>query len=232
MTQETQAPVKEQVGREEGKPGRPSLLKWLFFILLAIYLLLQYYHAPILTFIGRYLVVEHPLRKSDLIVCLSGKSLERGLAAAEAYKKGFAPQIFFLREKAPDGYELLKKKGINYPGRMELLAIILRGMGVPESAIHISDRPGTSTFDEAGLVKNFVKKRGYKSLIIITSPAHSRRTWLTFRKEFDNKDFRILVRPSHYSKFKPKDWWKKRRFIREVIFEYEKLIYYTLKYFL
>ena len=43
------------------------------------------------------------------------------------------------------------------------------------------------------------------------------------------KDFRITVVPTPYSKFRAEDWWKKRRYVREVIIEYQKLIYYKAK---
>ena len=135
------------------------------------------------------------------------------------------------REELPDGYELLKEKGIEYPESIDLLEMILKGVGVPESAMIISDRSVTSTFDEATMVRDFVKKKGHRSLILITSPTHSRRAWLTFKRIFKEEKVRILMLPSPYSKFRPEDWWKKRRYVREVIFEYEKLLYYSLKYF-
>jgi hypothetical protein len=35
--------------------------------------------------------------------------------------------------------------------------------------------------------------------------------------------------PTPYSKFRPEDWWKTRGYVREVIMEYQKLIYYKVK---
>jgi uncharacterized SAM-binding protein YcdF (DUF218 family) len=109
--------------------------------------------------------------------------------------------------------------------------MILEGVGVPRSAFLTSDSPVNSTFVEAEAVRKLVKNNGYRSLIIITSPTHSKRAWLTYRKIFQEqeKNVRIQMHPSRYSKFKPEDWWKNRRYVREVIIEYEKLIYYALK---
>ena len=233
MMQDSAMPEMKPIEPGDKKTGKVNLLKWLFFLLFFIYIIISHYHAPILTHLGRYLVVEHTPEKSDLIVCLSGNNIERGLAAADAYQDGLAPQIFIAREELPDGYELLKEKGINYPETIDLLMTVFNGLGVPGSALIISDRPVKSTIDEAEMVMDMIKERDYQSLIIITSPTHSRRAWLTFRKIFEKeeKDFRILVIPTPYSKFRPEDWWKKRKYKREVIIEYEKLIYYTLKYF-
>ena len=215
---------------ERKKMGRVGLLKWLFFLVAILYVIFSYYHAPILTHLGRYLIVEHPPQKSDLIVCLAGGNVERGLAVADAYQKGLAPRIFMAREVAPDGYAILKERGVDYPESVDLMITLLEGQGIPRSAFLTSDRPANSTFGEAELVKELVMNSDYNSLIIITTPYHCRRVWLTFRKVFEKTDVRMLMRPSPYSDFKPADWWKKRRYLREVIIEYQKLIYYTLKY--
>jgi uncharacterized SAM-binding protein YcdF (DUF218 family) len=215
---------------ERKRMGKAWVLKWLFFLLAIFYVLLSYYRVPILTGLGRYLIVEHPPQKSDLIVGLAGGNVDRGLAVADAYGKGLAPRIFVAREDPPDGYALLKERGVNYPESVDLMRIILEGLGIPRSAFLTSDRQAKSTFEEANLVKDVVMKSGYSSIIVITTPYHSRRAWLTFRKVFEENDVRLLMLPSPYSDFNPADWWKKRRYLREVIIEYQKLIYYTLKY--
>jgi uncharacterized SAM-binding protein YcdF (DUF218 family) len=180
---------------------------------------------------GKYLVVEHPLKKSDLLVCLSGSSIERGLEAAELYQKGLATTIFITREELPIGYEALQKKGGNYPEERSLVIRLLQDMGVPRSACLSSDRFVSSTFDEAKLLWDITREKGYKSLIVVTSPPHTRRAWLIFQKMFQKSSVRIAMKPSRYSNFKTDDWWKRRKYFRAVIFEYQKLIYYALKYF-
>jgi len=223
-------PDSKPIEPERKKIGKPSVLKWVFFLFVIFYVLLSYYYAPILIFVGRYLVVTHEPEKSDLIVCLAGGNIERGLSVADAYEKELAPRIFISREELPDGYELLEERGIDYPESIDLLVMVLEKLGVPSSALVMSDRPMKSTFDEAKAVKEFVKEKGYQSLIIITSPTHSRRAWLTFKKFFENEEVRILILTSSYSGFRPEDWWKDRKYVRAVIIEYQKLIFYTLKY--
>ena len=87
-----------------------------------------------------------------------------------------------------------------------------------------------STFEEAQKIREYAKKAGVKSMILITSPTHSKRAWLTFEKVFKGDGVSIMMRPSPYSRFRPEDWWKKRRYVRAVIIEYQKLIYYKFKY--
>lgn len=219
-------PEAKPIEPERAPSNRLSLFKWVFFIFVFFYVFLTYFHGPILTQLGKYLVVQHPLAKSDLIVCLAGGDVERGLASADLFARGLAPRVFIAREPIPDGLETLKQRGIAYPESIDLMAAILKGLGVPESAVIRNDQPVESTFEEAERVGALLKEKKYRSLILVTSPTHSRRVWLTFRKAIPDKEIRIAVMPTPYSKFKAEDWWKTRRYVREVIIEYQKLIYY------
>ena len=229
LKEDTQ-PDSKPIEPEPKKMGKPSTLKWLFFLIFILYAVLSYTYAPILMFLGRYLIVAHEPEKCDLIVCRAGENVEIGLAVADAYQRELAPRIFIAKEEPPDSHELLKEKGLNYPESTDLLINVLKGLGVPRSALFISDRPVKSAFDEAKLIRELVKMEEYRSLIIITSPIHSRRTWLAFGKLFDKEDVRILIVPSQYAKFSAEGWWKEGKYVWKVIIEYEKLIYEIFKY--
>lgn len=214
---------------EKQDGGRGRSLKWVFFLVMVLYVLLAAYHVQILKAIGNGLIVEHAPSKSDLLVCLSGGNVERALGTADLYHKGLAPRIFIAPEEPPDGYDLVRSKGIQYPQTIDLLVMLLQKLDVPRSAILVGERPSDSTRAEAEIVRELMEKEQYRSLILITSPTHSRRTYLTFRKILEDQDVRIQVVPTPYSNFKPEDWWKRRRYVREVLVEYEKLVYYYLK---
>ena len=211
---------------------KPTVLKWIIFLVFSAYILVSYYRGPILTSLGKYLVIQHSLEKADLIVCMMGKPVERGLTAADIYKEGMAPHIFVGREALPDGIDVLKQKGVHYPETRDLLIMMLQGLGVPRSACLVSDRFMGSTFEEAKVIRGIAQKNGYRSLIIVTSPHHTRRTWLTFKKVFEKDDMVIMMMPSRYTGFRPDGWWKEGKYVNEVVVEYQKLIYYALKYFL
>lgn len=230
-------PSAEQRSVPDSKPIEPegsrvagiSRLKWLFFAIALVYVLLSAYRVPILTRMGQYLVVEHPPAKSDLIVCLGGGNVERGLAAADLYTRGFASKIFVARERIPDGYDILRRRGVSYPESRDLMIVMLKGLGVPASAVLTDDTPSESTATEAALVAGLVKQNNFRSLILITSPTHSRRAWLVFKKVMEKEGIRILVVPSSYSEFKAEKWWKNRADSKEVLLEYQKLAYYLFK---
>ncbi len=231
-TGQTGFQIEDRPIEPEGKKfKRPSIFKWVLFLVFIAYVLISYYHAPILTRLGRYLVVEHPITKADLIVCLMGKPVERGLAAADVYKKGLASYIFVGREKLPDGSSVLVKKGVHYPEERDLLIMMLKGLGVPGSACITGDSFIEGTIGEAKVAREIARKRGFRSLIIVTSPTHARRAWLTYRKVFEKDGTKIMLMPSHYSNFKAEDWWKTPEYVKEMVIEYQKLLYYTVKYF-
>jgi hypothetical protein len=48
----------------------------------------------------------------------------------------------------------------------------------------------------------------------------------------EKEGVRIQVAPSPYSGFRAEDWWKTRRYVREVIVEYQKLLFYAVAHFL
>ncbi|RJR35377.1 MAG: YdcF family protein [Desulfobacteraceae bacterium] len=212
----------------EKKPKARYLRPILLGVILA-YILVAAFHVQILTAIGKFLVMEHEISKSDLIVCLAGRNIERGLAAAEIYRKGFGPRVFIAPEEPPDGLDLLKERGIRYPTTIDLMVTLFQELGVPKSALLIGVRPGDSTRSEAEMVRDLLEKEKFRSIILVTSPTHTKRAHLTFRSVLEDKDVRIQVMPSRYSQFRPEGWWRQRRYVREVILEYQKLVYYYLK---
>lgn len=216
--------------KKQKKRSRLSVWKWVFFIIFILYFILTAYRVPLLIKLGEWLIVEHKPQKADLIVCLGGPGVGNSLASIDAYKKGLAPYIFRAKELKPDGLDYLKEKVKNYPTRFDRFTLVVEGFGIPTRVIFSPRERVGSTIEEARLVRSFVLAKGFRSIIVITSLLHSRRAWLTFKKVFKNDNIKIISLPSHYQLFNPKDWWTKRKYTKELIIEYQKLIYYELKY--
>jgi uncharacterized SAM-binding protein YcdF (DUF218 family) len=216
--------------KKERRGSRFSLWKWIFVILFILYFVITAYRIPLLVQLGEYLIVEHKPQKADLIVCLGGHGVGNVLAAVDIFQKGFAPYFFKAKEIEPDGLDYLRSKVKDYPTGFDLFTMITEGFGIPEEAIISPEKRVGSTIEEANLVRTFVLDKGYRSLILVTSLTHSRRTYLTFRRVFKDSEVTLISLPSHYQQFSPKDWWKKREYTKELIIEYQKLIYYKFKY--
>jgi len=216
--------------KKERRKSRFSLWKWIFVILFILYFIITAYSIPLLVQLGEYLIAEHEPRKADLIVCLGGPGVANALAAVDVFRKGLAPYLFKAKEVEPDGLDFLKAKVKDYPTESDLFTTITDGYGISREVIISPEKRVGSTIEEADLVRTFVLDKGYKSLILVTSLTHSRRAYLTFRRVFKDSKVKIISLPSHYQEFSPKDWWKKRAHTKEVIIEYQKLIYYKVKY--
>ena len=228
---------KREVELVDGRPIEPeskrfkgqSIVKWIIFTLFIGYMVISYYRVPLLTALGNYLIFEHPLTKADLIVCTPGSPLEQSLMAAELYKRGLAPHIFIPEETPPDGLEILKARGGRYPEASELFITTLKSLNIPVSACTVGKHTVDSIQEEAEEVREVVMEKGYRSIIIVTSPSSARRAYLIFEKVFDGEKLEIIISPSQYSHFKADNWWKRDKYLNEVVFECQKLLYHTIK---
>ncbi len=197
--------------------------KWLFLIFLVLILGILYgQHPRILRGLGHFLVKEDPPHRADLIICLSGSLVDRTLAAADLYRAGWADRIFIFRGQSPDGYERLAERGIQLPETRELAYQILIRSGIPKSSVLSDKRESSSTYDEACLMRDFLRTHHLSSLILVTSKYHSKRAYLTFRSVLTDSQFQIWNCPSPYDGFNPETWWKQEKWTKAVLSEYQK----------
>jgi uncharacterized SAM-binding protein YcdF (DUF218 family) len=214
---------------DKGGIKGPGILKWILFLLIIGYAVISYYHVPILTALGNYLILEHPLKKADLIVCTPGPPLEQSLTAAELYGKGLAPRIFIPMEPPPAGLDILRAQGGHFPETSDLFLEALKGLNVPESACIVGEHAVDSVWEEAEELRKWVQRKEMSSMIIVTPPYSARRTYRVFKNILDGKEVEIMMSPSRHSGFQADNWWKRGRYMSDVIMEYQKLIYYGIR---
>jgi uncharacterized SAM-binding protein YcdF (DUF218 family) len=65
-------------------------------------------------------------------------------------------------------------------------------------------------------------------VIIVTSPAHTARSRLTFARALQDQEIRVLAHPSKLALYRSDTWWHSRDTLREAFIEWQKLIYYRL----
>ncbi|MBM3211099.1 YdcF family protein, partial [Candidatus Poribacteria bacterium] len=103
-------------------------------------------------------------------------------------------------------------------------------MGIPEEVIIMEERP-TSTYEDAIFVKDDMLSRGFRSAIIVSSPHHTRRARMIFKKVFkDQKDISLQITPFEGGDFQVKKWWTRENELIGVVNEYCKLFLYLFKY--
>lgn len=182
---------------------------------------------PLLRAAGRYLVEVDEPTAADAIVVLTGSYPDRILEAAALYREGWAPHLVLCREPENSGFRKLRSLGVQVPRFFELNRMIAEQLGVPPQAITVLERPAGSTFSEAELVVSDALRRGYRTLIIVTSKYHARRAKRIYEAIADGR-LRIIMRPARDDEFSPERWWRDRASTRRVVIEYQKLLTFLL----
>lgn len=209
-----------------GKRRFPGGLKWILFLVLVLYLLLAYYQGPILKAMGAFLVEEHPLPEAELLVCVGELSPERALAAAELFEQGRTPRILVPRTPPPVGFEALKRRGISAPEPHERFLDLLGRLGVPEKAVLTTKQEVASTLEAAKRVREICRRNGIGSVLLLTSPYHTRRAWTIYRHVFRKERVRLGIVARSFSRVPSKNWWTDPALAENVLTEYLKLIYH------
>lgn len=193
-------------------------------------LLIWIFLAPLL---AESLIVEKPMTRADAILVLSGSStyLERTQKAAEIYKAGTSPKIVLTDDGSQGGWDKQQRRNPFFAerARWELIK-----QGVPEDAIETLPGVVEGTHDEAILAEKLLRERNLGSVLLVTSPYHTRRTLSTFEtlihKNIDTVEIGITSPPPGLQSPLPSYWWLSARGWRFVAGEYLKIVYYWLFY--
>lgn len=170
---------------------------------------------------GRFLVEADPPEHADAIVVLAGSYPDRILEAVETYREGLAPRILICREPDMGGFRRMDALGVTIPRPSDLNRMVAEQLGVPPAAIEVLNRAGGSTYDEAQIVLDQVKRYGYTSVLLVTSKYHTRRAAAIYRF-LAGGQVKIIARPARDDDFQSERWWRDRVSTRRLIIEYQK----------
>ena len=130
--------------------------------------------------------------------------------AARLYKEGT------IRLLVPTG-----GLGEHPPSEAEVMARVLRGEGVPESAVILEDR-ALNTWDSARLVAGMADKLGVKSVVVVTDPVHCVRAVAAFRRA----GLMASAEPVYSSPMWRGKWQRRGQLVREI----GALAWYRMRY--
>ncbi len=107
----------------------------------------------------------------------------------------------------------------------------LRRLGVDSKRVTVLPRPVTSTQDEARAALEFCVQRGFRRLLVVTSPYHTRRALATFEHVFKRSGVQVGVQPaSAHSAAKPTRWWTAPYDRWYVRYEWAAIGFYAVRY--
>jgi uncharacterized SAM-binding protein YcdF (DUF218 family) len=179
---------------------------------------------------GSWLVTENLPEHADALVILMGNFPERILQAVDVYDKDLANRMIIVYESMGP-YRELESRGASIVRTTEQARDASVALGVPAGSIIMLPGDARSTLDEAIAVRDYLKLNPtVDTLILVSSPAHTRRAKLIFRTAFRSTSAEVVVgcSPSRYSDFNPQSWWKRKEDIQSVLSEYVKIISFVL----
>ena len=118
--------------------------------------------------------------------------------AAELIQKGIASHVLVLDGKSLMEYDATLGRNLT---ANEWAANRLEGAGVSRNKIEFAtiEHGAFGTWSEAKGISRYVGERGYRRLILVTSPYHSRRAWESFSKMLGNPDAKLYLYHSRES---------------------------------
>jgi len=155
--------------------------------------------------VGRWLVVEDPLEKAQAIVVLSGRMPMRAMEAAKLYRERYAPEVWLTHSAEPGA--TLGAMGISYAGEDSYNTQVLMHEGVPERSIRLLQPAIINTADEIAAVSATLEEEKGKSVIIVTTKAHTRRVRILWQRLAAGRG-RAVIRAASDDPFEPRRWWR------------------------
>jgi uncharacterized SAM-binding protein YcdF (DUF218 family) len=173
--------------------------------------------------LGHWLVVADPLVPSDLIVVVAGAPPAREVEAAALYQRGLAPLVALSRARERN---TVARTLARLPHGQSVASGILATLGVPEHAILRLDREVENSVDELAHVADVARTRGFRRIILVSSPPHTRR----LRMIWDSlpPGITALIHPTPYETFDASRWWRSRHGVETVVHELGGMLNFTL----
>ncbi|MBI3968920.1 MAG: YdcF family protein [Chloroflexi bacterium] len=173
--------------------ARRRILRTALSIFIVLALL---FYSPFLWMLAEPLRLSDPPQTADAIVVFAGGVGESGRPGAgyqervryaiDLYKTGKAPVMVFVSGSAPAFEET------------EVMKLLALAYGVPESAI-VLEKESASTYEYVTNVNRILRQRGWRSILLVTSPYHMRRAMWTWQKAAP--EVAVTAAPIPYSQF-------------------------------
>jgi uncharacterized SAM-binding protein YcdF (DUF218 family) len=191
------------------KAAKLSLLS-LFIVLILIVGLAGFRHT------GRWLTLDEPLSRADVIFVLSGGLPYRAEEAGKVFGMGYAPELWVSRPESP--VNKMERLGVRFVGEEEYNREILIHEGVPETAIHVLPDTVINTEQEVEEAAREMRRAGKTRIIIVTSPQHTRRVKAIWRT-LAGDNLTMMIHAAHDDPFDADHWWRNTRDIFSVVRE-------------
>ena len=183
------------------------------------------FRISILKSVWWYLVAEDPLVETSHFVVLGGNSQERGNAALAVHQK--FPHAHFICTGGNEPSQLAAIGIHTYEATLTRNKLIQCGV---DSSLIEAINEGTSSQEEAKLIKSYCLENGVKNITIISGQYHLRRLRMAYERIFEDTQVQVLFHAAIEKDFNPDSWWTTESGLIYTNNEYLKLLYYWWKY--
>lgn len=171
----------------------------------------------------RWLVVRGGPERAQALVIMAGSPRERLPAAAHLYRQGAAPQILLTNDGILSAWSPEQQRNLYH---VEWAELELLAAGVPREAIVILPFTASGTMYDARHAVAYARAQGLKSLLVVTSDYHTRRTLWCFQRAAGSEPLQLGVVPAQNGRPEPLTWERRRTLLLEAI----KFLWYQLRY--
>jgi hypothetical protein len=179
----------------------------------AVFAVCALLRRPILREAGRLLTFSDPVAAADIIVVTEWDATDGALLdAADLVQDGIASRVAILLTPPVPADRELARRGIHREPISVYLVGMLHSLGVKTVEIIPSTADGTGA--EGEVLTAWCDERQFRSVVVVSSPDHSRRVRRVLNRWMRHHPTRIAVHTARYSDFDPERWWETHNGIR------------------
>lgn len=203
------------------RDGPARQRRWSLVVPLALLLAAALTHRLWLPPIARFLVVDDGVAPAEFVLPLAG-NLERYAFAADLVIAGHGRRLLITPLPLDD--EIERERYVRQ------VTGVAAGRGLDHERMIVIPDASPTTYAEARTVRSFLGPRESRTVLVVTSPWHTRRSRWIFADVFRGTAVEIRVVPvptgvydDDRHPFDPETWWTTPRGRSAVVSEYAKL---------
>lgn len=168
----------------------------------------------------RFIVLldQQPHTRADVLFLAAGDGNNRIAHATHLYREGYAPLIAIVSNDRRYEYGSSPASDL----KLELLKA-----GVPEDALY-TEEVAENTKIESVRMMELAKEKGWKKILLVTSPHHQYRVFLTWLKSMQDAELKLVLQNAPA----PLPWFTKNQWGRRIDLlegEWKRIEEYQLK---
>jgi hypothetical protein len=211
--------------------SRRSGWKWICCSLLCIGIVCaSVYLLPKTAFraAGWALVANEPLGLADVVVVPLDADGGGVLEAADLVHSGVTSRVAVFAETPDIVAREFMRRGVPYEDKAARSIQDLEALGVRQTERIPKYVSGSE--EEGPALAAWCDQRRFRSVVVVSSPDHSRRLRRVLGRAMKGRPTKVIVRRSHHSVFDPDHWWETHDGVRIQIEESEKLLLDILRH--